>query len=64
MIMIQTVLNGSQTGTHCSMSSSIGYCEMLNTPSERCRMYKKRVEYDHDAHAYKRCEECLKAEIK
>ena len=63
MIILTIGLNGCRTKTHCSMTSSIQSCEKLNTRSERCQMYKKKLEYDWDAHAYKRCEECVKSEI-
>lgn len=62
MIVIALELKGTQTKTHCSMTSSLGACEKLNRESERCRLYKRKLEYDWDAHAYKRCEECKMAE--
>ena len=66
MIILQMGIEGSQTKTHCSMTSSIGACVKLNNNLDpaRCRMYKKKLEYDWDAHAYKRCEECLLGEIR
>lgn len=58
------VLKGSQTKTHCSISSSIYPCEMLDARRERCLLYKKKLEYEFDAHAYKRCELCINNECK
>ena len=59
---------GNQDKMHCSESSSIGACnymyETLQSGIERCRLFSKVLEYDWDYHAYKRCEKCLKAEIK
>lgn len=63
MLIMQIGLIGCQTKTHCSMGSSIGACEKLNIPLKRCRLYKKKLEYDWNTHAYERCKECIKAEI-
>lgn len=52
-------LRGAQTETHCSAGSSIGACEQLNRSSERCLLFKVKLDYDFDAHAFKRCEGCL-----
>lgn len=38
-------LKGAQTETHCSVGSSIGHCESLNTRSERCLMFKQKLKY-------------------
>lgn len=51
-------LRGTQTETHCSMTSSLGACEKLNRDSERCLLFKVKLDYDWEAHAYKRCEGC------
>lgn len=55
-------VKGTHTPTHCGTSSSIQKCEKLNLNSERCTLFKKKLEYDFDAHACKRCKECLEAE--
>lgn len=62
-IKIITELQGTQTATHCSAQSSIGHCDKLATKFGKCTQYKRGLEYDMDAHAYKRCEECLKGEV-
>lgn len=59
MLMLSIDLKGTQTDTHCSMTSSLGACEKLTRTSERCSLFKKKLEYDWDAHAYKRCDQCI-----
>jgi len=54
-------LQGTQTDTHCSMTSSMGACEKLNRTSERCLLFKTKLKYDWPEHAYKRCDKCLEA---
>lgn len=61
MIAVAIELKGSQTETHCSMTSSFDACEKLYTNSGLCRFFKKKLEYDWDAHAYKRTDECKKS---
>lgn len=59
MLTFETAVSGMQTKTHCSATSSIGACERLATNSERCLLFKVKLEYDWDTHAYKRCQKCL-----
>lgn len=64
MLKLIIALKGTQTESYCSISSGIGACEKLSRSSEKCLMYKSKLKYDWDAHSYKRCEECLKSELK
>lgn len=57
-------LGGTQTDTHCSITSSINACGKLDSNKERCSMFGKKLEYDFDAHAYKRCKRCIEKEVK
>jgi hypothetical protein len=57
-------LYGTQTDTHCSMTSSINACNKLDTKGSKCLLFHNYLEYDGDAHAYKRCQQCINAELK
>lgn len=57
-------LKGRQTSSHCSLGSSICACEKLNLSSGKCKLFKTRLQYDFEAHAYERCTECLENGIK
>ena len=59
MLTFKIAITGMQTKTHCSATSSIGACGKLWTNSSKCLMFNTQVEYDFDAHAYKRCQKCL-----
>lgn len=54
-------LNGTQTETHYSGASSIGECEKLNSTFYRCKLFGTKLPYDFEAHAFRRCEECINA---
>lgn len=51
-------IEGVQTQKHCSQSSSINKCQFLKCSNGRCQMFKTKLEYDFDYHAYERCEAC------
>lgn len=59
MMKLTLELQGSQTETHCSLSSSINACEKLNHNSDRCLLFKTKLDYDFNEHAYKRCDQCI-----
>ncbi|KLU64037.1 hypothetical protein DEAC_c40310 [Desulfosporosinus acididurans] len=63
MLTLTIELKGAQTETHCSMTSGIAACEKLGRESERCLMFKEKLKYDWNAHAYKRCDQCKKSEV-
>lgn len=52
-------LKGSQTKTHCSLSSTICPCEKLRVSVGKCSLFRIELDYDFEAHAFKRCDECL-----
>lgn len=49
---------GHPTREHCSQTSSINKCQFLNFDTEKCNFFKDKLEYDYEAHAYKRCQSC------
>ncbi len=49
---------GHPTREHCSQTSSVNKCQFLNCGKEKCSFFKVNLEYDYEAHAYKRCENC------
>ncbi|WP_462427233.1 hypothetical protein [Fusobacterium varium] len=57
-------LGGTQTDTHCSISSSINACSGLSFYKDKCKMFGVKLEYDYDSHSYKRCEKCIASEYK
>ncbi|WP_407310961.1 hypothetical protein [Desulfosporosinus sp. SB140] len=64
MLMLIIELKGAQTETFCSMTSGIAACDKLSKDQERCLMFKQKLKYDWDAHAYKRCDQCKRVEVK
>lgn len=60
---IEIELGGTQTKTHCSITSSINACGKLDSYKQKCTLFRKKLEYDWDSHAYKRCEECKRNEV-
>lgn len=47
-----------ENNEYCSETSSINLCTSLNTNTEKCKIYNKKLVYDFDFHAYKKCNEC------
>jgi len=63
MISVRIDLVGIQTSTHCSQTSSFNKCSKLNTKSETCSLFKNKLIYDFDEHAYRRCSRCIESEL-
>jgi hypothetical protein len=57
-------LEGNPTHIHCSGSSGFLACKKLNSGYGRCRFFGEVLNYDFDMHAYERCKDCLKSEVK
>lgn len=57
-------LYGTQTDIHCSTACSINACNKLDTKGSKCSLFHNYLEYDWDAHAYKRCQKCIDTELK
>lgn len=60
---ISIELKGSPDKVYCSEGSSINSCQYLNTSKEKCKLFKIKLKYDWDEHAYKRCLECINNEV-
>lgn len=62
MLTVNINLKGTQTETHCSLTSGIAACEKLDRDSEKCLMFKQKLKYDLNTDSCKRCDQCKRAE--